>query len=245
MEFFERLYRGFEAEHYVAGKLFSAGCEAFKLPADFGFDLMVTNQKEQSMGPRQKARLLEPPFTVQVKSRTLTSADFQTITSGRDEAQVSISMKKEELNLLANTKHSFLVVVVFVRGDSRRFEDRAIHFWFGSVHVNALLDRGYFLLDAADRRVRTLMCSLRMFPMLSVEETLDILVSHNHLTQEGKRILASELPQRVPRNWSASEYVALARRARNAPEELVWRQVPYELLDLRNLGFEIELGYLD
>ncbi len=42
MEFFERLYRGFEAEHYVAGKLFSAGYEAFKLPADFGFDLMVT-----------------------------------------------------------------------------------------------------------------------------------------------------------------------------------------------------------
>ncbi len=25
MEFFERLYRGFEAEHYVARKLFSAG----------------------------------------------------------------------------------------------------------------------------------------------------------------------------------------------------------------------------
>ena len=89
------------------------------------------------------------------------------------------------------------------------------------------------------------MCSLRMFPMLSVEETLDILVSHNHLTQEGKRILASELPQRVPRNWSASEYVALARRARNVPDGLVWRQVPYELLDLRNLGFEIELAYLD
>ena len=36
MEFFERLYRGFEAEHYVAGKLFSVGYEAFKLPADFG-----------------------------------------------------------------------------------------------------------------------------------------------------------------------------------------------------------------
>jgi hypothetical protein len=31
MEFFERLYRGFEAEHYVAGKLFSVGYEAFKV----------------------------------------------------------------------------------------------------------------------------------------------------------------------------------------------------------------------
>jgi hypothetical protein len=37
MEFFESLYKGFEAEHYVAGKLFSVGYEAFKLPGDFGF----------------------------------------------------------------------------------------------------------------------------------------------------------------------------------------------------------------
>jgi hypothetical protein len=78
MEFFERLYRGFEAEHYVAGKLFSVGYEAFKLPADFGFGLMVTNQKEQSMGPHQKGRLQEPPFAVQVKSRSLRASDFKT-----------------------------------------------------------------------------------------------------------------------------------------------------------------------
>jgi hypothetical protein len=70
-------------------------------------------------------------------------------------------------------------------------------------------------------------------------------MSQNHLTQEGKRILASELPDRVPRNWNASEYVALARKARTAPYELVWRQVPNELFDLRNMGFDIGLGDLD
>jgi len=245
MEFFERLYRGFEAEHYVAGKLFSVGYEAFKLPADFGFDLMVTNQKEQSIGPRQKGRLLEPPFAVQVKSRSFRSSDFQTVASGRDEAQVSVSIKKEDLDLLVSTKRNFLVVVLFVQGDASRFEDRAIHFWVGSGHVNSLLERGYFLPDEADRRVRNLMCSLRMLPMLPLGEILDSLVSQNHLSQEGKRILASELPERVPRNWNASEYVALARRARNAPDELVWRQVPHELFDLRNMGFDIGLGHLD
>jgi len=244
MEFFERLYRGFEAEHYVAGKLFSVGYEAFKLPADFGFDLMVTNQKEQSMGPRQKGRLLEPPFSVQVKSRTLRSSDFQTAASGRDEARVSVSIKKENLDLLVSTKRSFLVVVLFVQGDERRFEDRAIHFWVGSSHINALLERGYFLPNEADRRVRNLMCSLRMLPMLSIGEILDSLVSQNHLTDEGKRILAAELPERVPRNWNASEYVALARRAKNASDNLVWRQVPHELFDLRNMGFDIGLGHL-
>src|SRR4030042_1700389 len=100
MEFFESLYKGFEAEYYVAGKLFSVGYEAFKLPGDFGFDLIVTNQKELSMGPRQKGRLIEPPFAIQVKCRSLRSSDFQTAASGRDEARVSISIKKENLDLL-------------------------------------------------------------------------------------------------------------------------------------------------
>ena len=245
MEFFERLYRGFEAEYYVAGKLFSAGYEAFKLPADFGFDLMVTNQKEQSRGPRRKGRLLEPPFAVQVKSRSLRASDFKTAVSGRDEARVSISIKKEELDLLGSTKSNFLVVVLFVRDDASRFEDRAIHFWVGSDHINALLERGYFLPYEPDRRERNLMCSLRMLPMLSVSDILDSLVSQNHLTQQGKRILTSELPQRVRRNWNASEYVALARKDRNAPDKLVWRQVPHELLDLRNMGFDIGLDQLD
>jgi len=243
MEFFESLYKGFEAEHYVAGKLFSVGYEAFKLPGDFGFDLIVTNQKEQSMGPRQKGRLLEPPFAVQVKCRSLRSSDFQTAASGRDEARVSISMKKEQLDLLIGAKPNFLVIVLFVQGDASRFEDRTVHFWLGSDHVNALLERGYFMPDEADRRARNLMCSLRMFPMLSMGDILDSLVSQNHLTQEGKRILASEVPERVPRNWNASEYVALARRTEDA--KFIWRQVPHELFDLRKMGFDIGLGHLD
>ena len=245
MEFFERLYKGFEAEHYVAGKLFSVGYEAFKLPADFGFDLMVTNQKEKSMGPHQKGRLHEPPFAVQVKSRGLRASDFKTAASGRDEGRVSVSIKKEELDLLISKKRNFLVVVLFVDGDERRFEDRAIHFWFGSGHIKALLEQGYFLLNDADRRVRNLMCSLRMLPMLSVGDLLDGLVSQNQLTEEGRGILASELPERVPRNWNASEYVAIARQARDGTDKLVWRLVPHELCDFRNMGFDIGMGDLD
>ena len=243
MEFFESLYKGFEAEYYVAGKLFSVGYEAFKLPGDFGFDLIVTNQKELSVGPRQKGRLIEPPFAIQVKCRSLRSSDFQTAASGRDEARVSISVKKEDLDLLIGAKNNFLVIVLFVQGDASRIEDRTVHFWLGSDHINALIERGYFIPDEADRRVRSLVCSLRMFPMLSVGDILDELMSKNHLTQEGKRLLASELPDRVPRNWNASEYVALARRTEDA--KLVWRQVPQELFDLRNMGFDIGLGQLD
>jgi len=245
MEFFERLYRGFEAEHYVAGKLFSVGYEAFMMPGDFGFDLMVTNQKERSRGPRLKGRLLEPPFAVQIKSRRLMSLDFRPSPSGRDEAEVSISVKKEDLDLLISTNYSFLVIVLFIRGDAKRFEDRTIHFWFSSAHVNALVGRGYFLPDEKDRRKRKIMCGLRMFPMLVVDSLLGTLVTQNHLTEEGRRILLSEIPERVPKTWNASEYVALARKAPDKTDDLVWKPVPKELCDLSNMGFDIGLGPLE
>jgi hypothetical protein len=243
MEFFEGLYKGFEAEYYVAGKLFSVGYEAFKLPGDFGFDLIVTNQKEQSKGPPREVRLHDPPFAVQVKCRSLRSSDFRRAASGRDEARGSISIRKDHLDLLISGERNFLIVVLFVQGDARRFEERTVHFWLGSNHVNALLEQGYFMPDESDRRKRKLMCSLRMLPMLPVEDILDELMSKNQLTQEGKRLLASELPDRVPRNWNASEYVALARKTEDA--KLVWRPVPQELFDLRNIGFDIGLGHLD
>lgn len=245
MDFYERLYRGFEAEHYVAGKLFSLGYEAFMLPADFGFDLIVTNQKERSRGPRVEGRLLEPPFAVQIKSRRLMPFDFRESTSGRDEAEVSIWVKKEHLDLLISTDYSFLVIVLFLQGDAKRFEDRTIHFWFSSAHLKALDESGYFLPDEKDRRVRNLRCRVRMFPMLGVEPLLGTLVSQNHLNEEGKRILLSQMPERVPRNWSASEYVALGRRASDKADDLVWRQVPKELCELSKMGFDIGLGHLD
>jgi hypothetical protein len=84
-----------------------------------------------------------------------------------------------------------------------------------------------------------------MFPMLVVKSILDTLVSQNHLTEEGKRTLLSEIPERVPRTWSASEYVALARKARDKTDDLVWRPVPKELCELGNMGFDIALGHLD
>jgi hypothetical protein len=79
--------------------------------------------------------------------------------------------------------------------------------------------------------------------MLSIVDIIDNLMSKNYLTQEGKRILTSGLPKRVPRNLNASEYVALARITEDA--KLVWRPVPQELFDLRNMGFDIGLGHLD
>ena len=82
---------------------------------------------------------------------------------------------------MVSTKRNFLVIVLFVDGDARRFEDRGVHFWFGWDHVQALREREYFLPNHADRRLRDLKCRSRMLPMLSVGEVLDSLVFQNHL----------------------------------------------------------------
>ena len=75
MEFYESLYKGFEAEYYVAGKLFSAGYEAFKLPGDFGFDLIVTNQKEQTKGPLRRKAVGSDMF-IDIKKTTRSYSDL-------------------------------------------------------------------------------------------------------------------------------------------------------------------------
>jgi len=53
MEFFQSLYKDFEADHYIAGKLFSVGYEAFKLPGDFGFYLNSQIKKDKPIGSQK------------------------------------------------------------------------------------------------------------------------------------------------------------------------------------------------
>lgn len=60
-----RLYSGLEFEYYVASKLWGLGYEAMKLPIDFGFDLIVYNQKKQTVN---KEVPLKKPYLLQVKS---------------------------------------------------------------------------------------------------------------------------------------------------------------------------------
>lgn len=67
------LYQGFEAEYLVASGLFGAGLEAFKLPGDFGFDLLVSNQLQATQMASSPSKANDArssfPYVLQVKSR--------------------------------------------------------------------------------------------------------------------------------------------------------------------------------
>lgn len=73
-KFFDRLYKGYSAESFITGQLFENGFEAFRLPADFGLDIVVTNQFKKLNS--QESYDDSFPFGLQVKSKRLRQSDI-------------------------------------------------------------------------------------------------------------------------------------------------------------------------
>ncbi len=96
--FFDRLYKGYAAENFITGQLFENGFEAFRLPADFGVDLVVTNQfkKLKNKGIDDESF----PFGLQVKSRRLRESDTLQGPNGRNEYQFYYLIKNDEITVL-------------------------------------------------------------------------------------------------------------------------------------------------
>lgn len=248
MDFFDRLYLGFEAEYYVMGLLYGAGLEAFKLPADFGFDLMVTNQKELSVSKNQKQRENKPPYALQIKSRRLIAKDFYNGPNGRQSADITFSLSAKELNLLLETSNSYLVCVLFLATEANSLHKRTFSFWLESSHVKALLSRGYIQLDENMPEKKDgyfIKTNIRLMPMQKVDKILENLVSKGNLTKEGEQILAKCLPAEVPVKDNAHEYISLKRPAKSEGYNEVTRAIPSGLSKLSNLGEKISISNLD
>lgn len=101
LSFFDRLYTGFRAEYFVMGELFGAGYEGFKLPADFGFDVLATNQKESSLGAAPIGRAIDPPYALQVKSRNILRTSFGDGPSGRPETFTEFWITERDFELIS------------------------------------------------------------------------------------------------------------------------------------------------
>jgi hypothetical protein len=136
-DFYSRLYSGFEAEHFVAGKFFGAGLEGFKLPADFGFDLLVSNQKETSIGANAAIKRVFPfPYAIQVKSRRITDAHFGGGPNGRTEATINFRISKSEFELLSTEERSYLVCVAFPPSKDSALGDQVLYYWLRGTSKN-------------------------------------------------------------------------------------------------------------
>lgn len=247
MKFFERLYLGFEAEHYVAGKFFANGHEAFRLPGDFGFDLLVTDQREKVEEKCTDTTRQPLPYAIQVKSRRMGISEFKENTAtNRLEANTSFLIKLEDIELLIDTENSFLIFVVFINDHSRLFHGRVLALWFSSQHVKTLYEKGYFVVNPEKTNSRIMNVGIRLLPEVDSAEYLETLVTRKVLDPAARDELLKMIPPRIRKNWRANEYVALLRPSRSEGDSSMCQRMLNEaLLNLTNIGHSYDLGSVD
>lgn len=245
-DFFTRLYSGFEAEHFVTGKFFGAGLEAFKLPADFGFDLLVSNQKETSMGTAVPVKRTSPfPYAVQVKSRRITDVHFVEGPNGRPEAIINFKISSSEFELLSAEARSYLACVAFPPAKEISIADQVLYFWLSGFQL-ALLHKHMYLREVTDngKRQYELQVGFRFLPAQSRQSVLERLQKEGKLTADGAKDLEGILPAELRTGWG-TEYVALYRcpwsRSEGGyhGERTVAKQLKACHLDLSHVGTEV------
>jgi hypothetical protein len=211
--FFDRLYFGFQAEHLVAGQLFGAGFEAFKLPADFGFDLMVTSQRQKSLGSASELKINQDnPYVVQVKSRRVSPDSVSVGPNRRPQFAISFQIKSSEYDLLVEEPNSFLVLVSYLPSMSLVALPPTLCVWLCGPQLALLKEKSY--LSEEKSRSTTLFrldIVARLKPRQAREELLTQLRDKGQITVEGFAALEKALPEMLDLNWDASEYVSLLR----------------------------------
>ena len=211
-DFFSRLYAGFEAEHFVTGKLFGAGLEAFKLPADFGFDLLVSNQKEVSIGAAKPiSRAFPFPYAIQVKSRRIQESHFCDGPHGRSQALVNFRLSKSEFEMLSTEDRSYLACVAFPPAKEISIANEAICFWLKGTQLAQLRTHSYLQEVVDGGRVHyDLQVGYRSLPTVSREALLGLMQKQGDLTERGAKELGELLPKQIHKGWG-HEYIALYR----------------------------------
>lgn len=147
----EYLYIGAAGEHYIMSECFRHNMEAFKLPIDKGFDLVVTRAYRHLSrlddAPRPVDRSVpETPIYVQVKSRQAAPVAPQKEKGERPSWEGYFPIKPADLDLICATPNSALACVLFVETRGELMRSRTAYaWWMSSAYVNQLRDAGHFI----------------------------------------------------------------------------------------------------
>lgn len=140
------LYIGAAGEHYIMSECFRHRMEAFKLPIDKGFDLVVTNAyRHLDAGSNKVVDADERPVYLQVKSL---QADPQAPQPGqRPEWRSGFRIKRSDLDLLLRTPNSALACVLFLEEDGSAYIQGRTSFawWHSSAQLRDLAESGHFV----------------------------------------------------------------------------------------------------
>jgi len=237
--FFESLYRGYAAEHLVASQLYRRGFEVFRLPADFGLDLVVTNQF--MLARKQNAASASFPFAFQVKSRWLRPEDTVVGPSGRPETTVMFQLRTDELDLIVSHKNAGVVFVAYVPvgGDNNY---NPFYFW---LHIGQLVVARHSGFLVAAQGQWKLTVRYRQLPRQTREAFVQEIEAVSALPAAARRKLLKELPPTFLRSWKASDYLAFARNARDGSNSLVFKSVWNVPMNFEDFPNWAKVGGLD
>lgn len=271
LDFFDRLYRGFEAENLVSGRLFACGLEAFKLPGDFGFDLLVSNQfellKASQGGAAPKLRRSIFPYVLQIKSRW--TEPLKLNANNRYEVAVDFFINESEYMKIIGGDSAFLVCVVFLPAQSGELLNRPVLFWADGGWLKSARSCGYLLPCVIHGNpLLKLTLVYRSKPVMSAAEVLGNLsnemleatrtklgdhasaaleVTFQKLVQDKTKSLSESLPV----GYRTTEYLSLQRPKLNFSEgaasttDTTVIKLPAPQLDLQHLGCATEFSQFD
>jgi hypothetical protein len=223
-DFFDKLYRGYSAESFITGQLFEYGFEAFRLPADFGIDLVVTNQfkKLKSKGIYDNSF----PFGFQVKSWRLQESDAlkgsQHGIQQRKEYRFYYLISHKEIKALQEFSNSALAFVFIMPfGCSIR---NIYAFCIHSREIEKMIQNQFFInCTYKDEKYYKLNVCFRSLSQHNRKAFIDEMVNENLIDKKAADFLEKNLPQNFPSNWNEKEGLYLRRKsyAKNSKDQLV------------------------
>lgn len=218
------------------------------MPGDFGFDLLVSDQRHRSLGSSVAVhRAVDFPYALQVKSRRLREHHYSKNSTGRREAVVNFRISAPELDLLVEEPGGYLVCVAFPPAEDHLLGEQVLSFWLHGTQLARLRGNSYFseVLDDRGAKGYELKVGFRFLPTQSRSTLLARMQAEGKLTEAGAETLRSALPEELGTGWGA-EYVALYRREWSPKEKkfigdnTAGRKLKAWHLNLHQIGTEAE-----
>ncbi len=247
----------------MAGRIFASGLEALKLPGDFGFDLLVSNQFEllrHSRGIQPSTVRQAPfPYAVQVKSRR--AGDLQLNASNRYEVAIDFFISEIDFAKIVGNASAFLVCVGFLSHLPGELSGRPLIFWADGKWLKQAIGSGFLLRTVingtpflklkliyrskAVQSAEGVLEGLSAEMLQAVSDKLDE-ASLSKAKAVFKKITedkAKSLSETLPVGHDTNEYLSLQRPKLDFKNgcafndaEAVTIKLPAALLDLKNLG---------
>lgn len=131
----DNLFFGSGYENHAKGQLTKMGYEAFKMEADFGFDLLVTNNAKKNF----KGKINKDYCVFQVKAGVVYNwENYEQASSTRRKGIAEFYFSNEHLYNLLNEKNAFLLCYIV---DPMECDSIIGHFWLNNSHLKYLMDQ--------------------------------------------------------------------------------------------------------